>query len=273
MGADRFIFVPRPAQFILLGERRTADLRQSADVGRRGESGGLEFLAVEPGLCEKMSDLKAIGGIVGLGLRHPGPRLDLRVEHHDPPPSRVVGDRRFRLGSHKESNGLGLLLGEVGEEAAGPCEERDRLDHRRRKVEVEQHRRDRHRHVHGQPAAPSAGHGRVESARKINVFNGDALLVGERQDALRARVDGLVDGVAEARHPVAAAVDLRRDRRHDSVGIAAGVDPFPNIDKDLAAEFGRSEDHRAAAEDAGRESRSGPLPRDKGPTWPGRACR
>ena len=80
---------------------------------------------------------------------------------------------------------------------------------------------------------------------------GDAALVGEREDALGARIDRLVHGMAEARHLLAARRDRHGDRRDDFVGIAAGVDLLARLDENLAAELGGAEDDGAAAENAG----------------------
>ena len=86
-----------------------------------------------------------------------------------------------------------LLLGEMGEQPAGAGEERDRLDHRRREVEVEEDGGNRHRHVHRQRLAPGGVDGRLEAAGQVDVAAGDAFGIGEREDALGARIDRTVE--------------------------------------------------------------------------------
>src|SRR3954469_1474618 len=62
---------------------------------------------------------------------------------------RLLGRRR-----HQEADRLLLLLGEVAEQARRAREDRDRLHHGRGEPEIEHHRGDRHRDVHGQRLAP-----------------------------------------------------------------------------------------------------------------------
>jgi hypothetical protein len=77
-------------------------------------------------------------------------------------------------------------------------------------------------------------------------------LVGELEDALRARVERAVDGVAEAGRVHPRGVHRLRHVARDGVGLLAGEHATARFRKQLRACLGRAEDDRATAEDAGR---------------------
>src|SRR5262245_17099176 len=126
------------------------------------------------------------------------------------------------------------------EEARRPREDRHRLHRRGREAEVEHHRGDRQRDVHRQRPAPDLGDGVAEPAGELGVHAADAVLVGELEDPLGARVDRRVHRVAEAGHLLARVVDLARDLDR----VAAVV-----LRQQSRALLGGAEDDRPAAED------------------------
>ena len=103
-----------------------------------------------------------------------------------------------------------LLLGEVGEQAGGAGEDRDRLHRVRREAELEHHGRDRHRDVHGQRLAPDLGRPVAQASRERHVGAADAPHVRELEDPLGARVHRTVNRMTESRQPAAGGVDRPR---------------------------------------------------------------
>ena len=123
----------------------------------------------------------------------------------------------------------------MGEQAGGAGEQRNCLDHRGGEAEIEQAGGDRHGDVHRQGAAPDFLHRRHEAAGKVDVGAGDAALVGERQDASGARIDRLVQRVAEARHGLAALVDGGATASDGRIGVLAGGDALAGLGEDRGA--------------------------------------
>ena len=207
MAADRCVGRDGAAQLVLLGERQPGDVGEPAGVGGVGDAGGGELVAVEGRAGEEVAELRADSGASSsVGAR---PR---RWPRHQAAPA-VVGDRFLGVRGHQEADRARLLLGEVGEQAGGAGEDRDRLEHRRREAEVEQDRGDRHRDVEGQRLAPGLGDRRRGGAGQRAVRAGGAALGGKREDALGARVERLVQRMAEARDLAAGPADLRRPSR------------------------------------------------------------
>ncbi len=130
------------------------------------------------------------------------------------------------------------------QQARGPRQDGDRLRGGRREAEVEQHRRDRQRDVQRQRPAPRLGDRLPQRPSERDVRPAHAPRVRELEDALGARVDRRVDGVAEAGHLAAGGPDPADDVR----GRAAGGD---RLLEQPRAFLGGAEDDRARAEDPG----------------------
>ena len=146
------------------------------------------------------------------------------------------------------------FLGEVGQHSGGAGEDRDRLHGVGGEAEVEQHGCDRHRDVHRQGLSELCGHRVAKRPRPCDVRTAHTALVGQLEDALGPRVDGRVDGVAEARNLPARLVD----RAHDLLRLTVGLE-------EPGALFGGTQNDRACAEDSGGD---GSVQRP----WVGREC-
>ena len=75
--------------------------------------------------------------------------------------------------------------------------------------------------------------------------------VGQRQNALRPRIDRPVNRMAEARHPAAGVADRLHQRPGHGFGVFPGTETLLRRHQQLAATFGRPDQHRTAAEQAG----------------------
>jgi hypothetical protein len=135
-----------------------------------------------------------------------------------------------------------LLLSQVREQARRASEDRNGLHRARRKPEVEQHRRDRHRHVHRQRLPPFLRHRVPEAPRELDVSAAHAVFVRELEDPLCPRVERAVHRVAEAGHLAAGRVDFP----HHGCGI-------PRAGEQPRTLLRRAENDRARAEDPGRD--------------------
>ena len=83
MTADRVILGARLTQVILGREWQCRDVAQPAHVRRAVKSGVAKVFAVERRVFEQVGDLRAVSGIVNLGLLCPGTRLDVRIMHQE----------------------------------------------------------------------------------------------------------------------------------------------------------------------------------------------
>ena len=75
----------------------------------------------------------------------------------------------------------------------------------------------------------------------------------KRDHALGARIDGLMQRMAVSGQRLALLAMFARDRERGGVERAASVGARQHVLDQLAAKIGRAEDHRAAAEHAGRD--------------------
>ena len=87
------------------------------------------------------------------------------------------------------------LLGEVRQEPGSAREDRDCFRDRRVEAEVEQHCRDRHRHVQRERCKLVA-----KPPRVVDMGPAHAALVGKLEDPLGPRIDRTMNRVSEARH-------------------------------------------------------------------------
>ena len=142
---------------------------------------------------------------------------------------------------------------QMGDEAGGAREDRHGANEAGRNIDVAQRRRDRHRHVHRQRLAPDLGRRLGQRQRRLDRAPGDAALARERDHPLGARIDGLVQRMAIAGQRLALLAMLARDRERGVVERAEGVGAGEHVLDHLPAKIGRAEDHRAAAEHAGRD--------------------
>src|SRR5215213_2924693 len=165
----------------------------------------------------------------------------------------LVGDCLLRLVGHPEADRILLLLGQVREQARRAGQDRDRLHDRGGEAELQQHGGHRHRDVHRQRLAPGLVHGVADAAGELDVGPADAALVGQLQDALRARVGGLVHRVAEAREAAARLVCLSRDLPRRLPALGAAVHPPLRLLEQRGALLRGAEQHRAAAQDPRRD--------------------
>ena len=146
-----------------------------------------------------------------------------------------------------------LLLGQMREQAGGAREDRDGLDRRGGKsrssstaaIGIETFI------VSGLPQTSATAS--RKRARERDVRPADAALVGEREDALGARVERLVDRVAEARQPCRPASRIARAISRHGAGSPPAADVASRLLEQPRAVLGRAEDDRAAAEDARRD--------------------
>ena len=118
-------------------------------------------------------------------------------------------------------------------------------------VGVAERRRDGHRHVHRQRLAPDLSRRFRERKGRLDRAAGDSTLARERDHALGARIDGLVQRMAIAGERLAPRAIFARDLEGGCVERAACVDARQHILDHLPAEVGRAQNDRAAAEHAG----------------------
>ena len=181
--------------------------------GGVGEARGRELVAVEARAGEEIGDLRAVGRVVGRACASQG---SVSIAG-----SRIRRRRRRRRSLPRRAPPSGSRSGarcssaRWASSAGGAGEDRDRLQHRRREVEVEQHRGDRHRDVHRQRLAPGRGDRRLGRRAR-------APRAGRRRRAPRpargcARRAGRPACAADGRSraPCRRAAD-RRDHRRDA---------------------------------------------------------
>ena len=89
--------------------------------------------------------------------------------------------------------------------------------------------------------------------REQDVRPAHAALAGQLEDALRARVERLVHGMAEAGQALARVPHRPGGVRGDRGGVAARRDLRLGLHEEAGAGLGRAQDHGAAAEDARRD--------------------
>ena len=139
------------------------------------------------------------------------------------------------------------------EQASRAGEQGDRLYHRCGKIEIEKHGGDWHGDVHYQRLAPHFGDRVADQPRHGAMPAGDPPFGGEREDALGARVDRLVDRMAESRCLRSGLAYGAHEVERDPARLAAGGHLRIRLDQQAAAEFRRAEDDGSGAEDAGRD--------------------
>jgi hypothetical protein len=181
------------------------------------------------------------------------------VGHSRPRPRRRAGRRSPpRRGRHEEADGPRCSSARWASSPAGPRKQRDRPDHGRRKVEVEEDRGDRHRDIHRAAACP-----RRVRRPPSSVWPGcDMRRRRPPRSSTSSRIRSVRGSVGRcsgwpkpastwpAPPPrmcltAASAAFGRRRRRSTPPGL--------HLSKPPAAQFRRAEDHAAAAEDPGRQ--------------------
>ena len=151
-----------------------------------------------------------------------------------------------------------LLLGQMSEQARRAGENRNGLHGGWRKAQVEHHRRDRHRDVHGQRLVPRLGRAIAKATREQDVRPADPAGIRELENPLGARVERPMNRVTEPRQPAAGSVDRTRHLLGDRLGRPTGRHLFLRRFEQPRARLGRAEYDRAAAEDPRRD---GPVQR------------
>ena len=228
--------------------------RPPAGGGRREARAG-QLGAIEARMIEEIGELTAIGRVVGGRLSLPGRGLDLWLEQAHRRLRLVfrsdVADRRLGLGGHEEADRRLRLLGEMSDQAGDAGEDRHAARQHDRRADVAQRRGDRHRHVHRQRLAPDSRRDCREPRRGVDAAPGDLALARQRDHPLGARIDRLMQRMAEAGERAAGRAPLARRRFRRFVGRRAGVDARQHVVDQRAGFAGRTEDDCAAAEHAG----------------------
>ena len=140
----------------------------------------------------------------------------------------------------KKPIGVSRLFAEMGDQAGRAREDRHAANERSGNVEIAQRRGDRHRDVHRQRLAPDPRHGAGQARRAVDAASGDAALARQRDHPLGARIDRLVQGMAEPRHGPARRAPLARDLLGGFVRRRAGVDARQDFVDQRAREIGRA---------------------------------
>ena len=204
---------------------RAISAEAAGGAGRREPRLG-QLRAVEGRALVEVGELLAIGGVVDRQLLGPRPRLDLGLEHHSG--LGLVGDRLLGGGRHGEAGGL-LPAPPRGARAARPCARAaespwpsrtgspGRASPRRWACETFI--------VSGLPQASATA--LAELARQRHVRAARAAGVRELEDALGARVERAVHGMAEARRPPAGRADGARHGARDLGRLPRRPQPAP----------------------------------------------
>ena len=162
-------------------------------------------------------------------------------------------DRLLALRGHQEADRRLGLLDAMGDESGGAREDRHGANEARRNLDVAKRRRDRHRDVHRQRFAPDLGRRFGEREGRLDRAPGDATPARQRNHALGARVERLVQGMAVAGERLAFPAMFARDGERGDLERAASVGARQHVFDQSAAKVGCAQDHRAAAEHPGRD--------------------
>ena len=140
----------------------------------------------------------------------------------------------------------------MGDQPARAGEDRNGADQRGRNADIDQGRRDGHRDVHRQRLAPGLGDRLGQRRRRLDGAAGDSPLAGKRDHSLGARIDRLVQRMAVTGDRPARRAIIARDLERRRFNRTGGARAREHLVDQRAAEVGRAEDDRAAAEYAGR---------------------